>query len=284
MSCRDQFAFNAWDYGLYFNVPEVDKNGQLRMNQKTNQPFTHWVKGNPNDPRMQGRPWKQGDLRPWPMGTTYKDTLFSYAAKIGNGCKSCGSRDSIRCIMKICGNPECQQMVYDPNNTSMTDEQRDQVDNFPYRCTHCGTEAFVSESIECLNCKTPQRATLFDVDLEVQRMGTKGQQTFLQILTWSDPRPIQVSDPEVLKTIIPMDLPKKFAPTTPEVQMKIYGFQTAVPTSGPMAPPIVGQQPSMGTPSQPQMPQPQPMAQAPAMPYPVPSYPGQGGQNTDSNQ
>ncbi len=271
MSCRDQYVFNWWDYGTYFEMPEVDKNGQFRMNPKTNQPYTHWVKGSPSDPRFQGRPWKSGHLLPWPMGTTYKDTLFTFAVQIGRGCKSCGSKDSIRCVMKICGNPQCGQFIYDPNNCSLTDEQRDQIDNYPYECPHCGQKVFVDEVIECSSCQNPQRASIFDVDLQVQRMGTKGQQTFLQILNWSEPRPIQVSDPEILKTIQPLDLPKKFAPTPPEAQVKIFGLSTSVPTSGPGAPPIVGQpqqQPPMQAtpPMQPPMPQ-----QAPQGPMPGPS-------------
>lgn len=265
MSCRDQFVFNWFDYGLYFEVPEVDKNGQFRMNQKTNQPYTHWVKGNSNDPRFQGRPWKQGNLLPWPMGGTYKDTLFTFAAQIGKGCKSCGSKDSIRCVMKICGNKACGQFIYDPNNCSLTDEQRDQIDNYPYECPHCGQKAFVDEVIECSNCQQPERASIFDVDLQVQRMGTKGQQTFLQILNWSEPRPIQVADPEVLKTIQPLDLPKRFAPTPPDVQCKIFGLTMPIPTSGPGAPPIVGQQQQSPPPVQQPPMAPQPMAPPPMM-------------------
>lgn len=281
MSCRDQFVFNVWDYGMYFEIPETDKNGQIRMNGQTNQPFTHWVKGNPNDPRMQGRPWKQGDMRPWPMGGTYKDALFNKAKLIGNSCASCGTRDSITCVLKVCGNPECQQPVYDPSTTTLTDEQRETIDNDPnYRCPHCGYIGFITEIIQCSACANPVRATIFDVDIEVQRLGTKGQQTFLQIHNYSNPRPIQVSDPEVLKNIKPLDLAKKFAPTPPEVQMKIYGFQTMVPTSGPQAPPIVGQQPnqlptapagpSMGAPMPMQMPQyPQQMQQGQYSPQPI---------------
>lgn len=267
MSCRDQFAFNVWDYGLYFEVPEVDKSGQLRMNQKTNQPFTHWVKGAANDPRMQGRPWKQGHLSAWPMATTYKDTLFNLAKQIGKSCKSCGSRDSIHTVMKICGNPDCRQIIYDPNNTALTDEQREQIDNYPYSCPHCGQTTFVSEVIECSHCQNPVRATLFDVDLQLQRMGTKGQQTFLQVFSWSDPRPIQVADPEILKGIVPLDLPKKFAPTPPDVQLKMFGLTVSVPTSGPSAPPIVGQQPM----SAPQYPAPQMPGMAAPGPVPGPS-------------
>lgn len=275
MSCRDQFAFNVFDYGMYFEVPEVDKNGQFRMNNKTNQPFTHWVKGSPNDPAMQGRPWKHGNLLPWAMATTYKDTLFNYAKQIGKSCKSCGSRDSITCVMKICGNKDCRQIVYDPNNTALTDEQRENIDSYPYTCPHCGQTNFVEEVVECSRCQNAARATLFDVDLQIQRMGTKGQQTFLQVISWSDPRPIQVADPEILKTIVPLDLPKQFSPHSPEEQYKIFGTSAAPPAAVAGPPTMYGQvQLPQGMIPGPSMGYQQPMQSAPQ--YPAPQMP-QGG-------
>ena len=242
MSCRDQFAFNVFDYGMYFEIPDTDRSGAPRMNPKTNTPYTSWVKGNANDPQFTGKPWKQGQLLAWPMGGTYKDTLIEWAKKIGQSCKGCGSMGSIRTTMKICGNPQCGQFIYDPNNCTLSNEQREQIDFYPFTCPHCAQVGYVGEVIECsnVNCQQTERATLFDVDLQVQRLGTKGQQTFLQIFTHSEPRPIQVADPEVLKTIQPLDLLKKFTPTSPEAQAKLFSIPTEVPQQA--QPPAMGAQ------------------------------------------
>jgi len=279
MSCRDQFAFNVFDYGMYFEIPDTDRNGQMRMNQKTNQPYTSWVKGNANDPQFAGKPWKQGQLLAWPMGGTYKDTLIEWAKKIGQSCKGCGSMGSIRTTMKICGNPQCSQFIYDPNNCTLSNEQREQIDFYPFTCPHCQQQGYVGEVIECsnVNCQQAERATLFDVDLQVQRLGTKGQQTFLQIFTHSEPRPIQVADPEVLQSLQPIDLLKKFAPTSPEAQAKLFNIPMAgapqqQAMSAPGIPPMQMQQPMqqqmpMQTPMQ-QMQQP---IQAPVVPPMAPT-------------
>ena len=286
MSCRDQYSFGWWDYGLYFEMPDVDAKGQPRINNKTQKPFTHWEKGNQNDPKYQGKPWKQGHLLPWAMGGTYFDVLVTYSKKIGLCCASCCTRDSIKTLMKICGNPACGQFIYDPNNCTLTDEQRVDIDDYPYQCKHCGEKKLVDEIIECSGatvdpntgaiapCAAPKRATLFDVDLQVQRMGTKGQQTFLMIINFSDPRPIQVADPEILKTIVPLDLLKKYTPTSPELQLKIFGLQAApppVPDQG-AGPPAI--QPP-GLPQQQMQPPPQQQMQLPAAP-PLPMAPAPG--------
>lgn len=261
MSCRDQFAFNVWDYALYFEVPDVDHNGQFRMNSKTNQPYTSWEKGNPSDPKYAGKPYKQGHLMAWPMAQTYKDTLIEWAKKIGQCCRSCGGMNTISTVMKICGNPQCGQFIYDPNNCTLSAEQREQIDYYPHTCPHCHQTNYVQEALQCSACQAPVRATIFDVDLQVQRMGTSGQQTFLQIFAFSEPRPIQVQDPEVLKNIKPLDLPKKFAPTQPETQMHVLGMNAAAPSMAAHHPPAV-QMPSMGGPNMPQM-----QPQFPAVPY-----------------
>jgi hypothetical protein len=285
MSCRDMYVFNVWDYNLYFEMPETDRSGNPRMNNKTGAPFTHWVSGDQNDPRFQGRPWKQGNLMPWPMGSTYKDTLVNYADQVGQSCTSCGGRDTIRCIMKICGNPACGQYIYDPQNNTLTAEQRKAIDDFPYKCPHCGQETWVDEVIECSGCQNPTRASIFDVDLQVQRMGTKGQLTFLQIFNHSEPRPIQV-DAETLKTIVPLDLLKKYQPHDPATQRKIMKLAEVVPMVG-APPPMVGQQqplppaaqpgampgPTMG--AQPPMQQPPQYAQPPMAPQPMAQPPVQ---------
>jgi hypothetical protein len=256
MSCRDQFAFNVFDYGLYFEMPDVDRNGQMRINQKTQQPFMHWEKGNPNDPRYSGRPWKHGHLSAWPMAQTYKDMLVTRAKDIGKSCVNCKTLNSIESTMRVCGNPQCGQYIYDPNNCTLTNEQREQIDDYPYTCPHCQQTSYTNELLQCLACQNPVRASIFDVDLEVSRMGTKGQQTYLIIHNYSEPRPIQIADPEVLKTIQPLDLLKKFAPTTPEAAAKLFNM-IGQPHAAP--PPPMGMMPPMPVVPMAPMPMQQPM-------------------------
>lgn len=270
INMRDQFVFCWFDYGVYFEVPDTDSSGQYRMNPKTNQPYTSWEKGNPNEPKYQGRPWKQGMLLPWVMGVTYKDVLLNYADVIGQDCASCGMRGAIRCVLKMCAN--CHAPIYDPSNSTLSAEQRDQIDNYPFSCQQCGHNGYVDEVIECGNCPNPSRAQLWDVDLQVQAMGSKGQQTYLQILNWSEVRPIQISDQEVLNSIKPLDLPKRFSPTPLDVQAKIWNIQTQPQQ------PTMGQQPMMGQPTMPQqmgLPQMQPpaVAQQPQMGQPMAQQP-----------
>lgn len=235
MGNRDMFAFSVFDYGFYFELPDTDKQGQIRMNPRTNQPYTSWVKGNPNDPAMAGRPWKQGMLLPWDMGKSHWSSIINYDANvIGRMCKTCGTRDSIVCVMKICGNPECGQFIYDPNSTSLTEDQRQQIDYYPHTCKYCGHTGYVAEVIECLNpgCNDPERTRIFDVDIMVQRMQSgEGNQTNLHILNFSEPRPIQISDVQRLEELKPLDLAKKFKPTPLDIQLKIHGIQ-GLPAQG----------------------------------------------------
>lgn len=249
MGMRDMFAFNCWDYDLYFEAPDRDGRGNIRTD-RNGKPYTSWVKGNQNDPNMQGLPWKSGNLAPWYMGKTHKEALINHEINaIGKMCKTCGTRDSIVCVVKMCGNPNCGQYIYDPNSTTLTDEQRAKIDFEPYTCTYCGVTSYVEEVIECNTpgCNTPERSTIFDVDLVVQRMKSgDGRQTSLQILNFSEPRPIQVSDPTVLETIKPLDLGKKFGPTPLADQLQIHGL--GQPQQAVAPPPQQVGVPMMGTP------------------------------------
>ena len=111
--------------------------------------------------------------------------------------------------------------------------------------------------IECKTCLqkgwTPRRATIFDIDLEVTAVGTKGQQTVLQILQRSNPRPIQISDPELLKTVAALDLAKQFTPTPIARQCEVWGIPyRSTPEQTPPAHTMMGGQPVL--PQQPAMP------------------------------
>lgn len=267
MSCRDQYSYTWFDYAPYWKMPDIDRQtGQPRMNPNTNEPYYHWETGSVNDPKFAGKEWKQGHLLSWSMGSTYQDVLIMQAKQIGQHCNTCKGMNCVTTLMKICGNPQCGQFIYDPNNTTLTTEQQNAIDYDRYTCPQCQQTNYVDEVIECRNCTpqghTPQRASIFDVDLQVQAVGNPGSQTFLQILTTSQPRPLQIQDPKVLESVKPLDLLKKFAPTPIERQRQIWNIQVRNA-------PIVGQQP--GQPPMPMAPgfAPQPMAQPVQQPMPT---------------
>ena len=281
MGCRDVYAFNIWDYGLYFKKPQLDKNKQFRMNPKTNEPYYTWTKGMVNDPTCAGLESKYGHLLPCAMGETYKETLLEWNKKIGVSCSGCGSVGTIITLMKTCGNPQCGQPIYDPNNCTLTVEQQIQIDDHPFTCQTCQQTNYVNEQIQCTNpqCAQPVKATIFDVDLQWQRQGTKGQQTFLQIFNYSEPRPIQVFDADVLEKIGPLNLAAKFAPTPPELQCQIMNIspqqqqlpqmqaQPPVQAQVQAQPPMhMGGMAPMQMPVQAQVPQAYPQTQAQFMP------------------
>lgn len=291
MSLRSSYAFNWYDYGLWLKLPQTDAHGAIVMNQNTGQPYYDWTAVPPNDPRQQQFEGKWGNLVPWPMNETHKDQLFKYMdMTIRHDCAACGSQGSIMCTAKVCGNPACRYMVYDPQNTTLTMQQRDELDATPYTCPNCNQTNFIEEVLGCRVCAahnmTPRRAGLFDVDLDLVAVPSgDGKQTNLQILNRSNPRPLQVTDPEVLKTIKPLDLISKFQPTPVEKQSEVWGIplERDAPTGVPGAPmgvpmgmPMqVGMQPQAqpqhsipgapptGLPQQ-QMPTFQPLQQAPA--------------------
>lgn len=229
ISMMDKFAFSVWDYGIYFDMPQVDRNGQFRMNPKTNAPYTEWVKAyNFNDPQYQGRQWKQGDLRPWAIGKTWKDTLVNWTLTIGLSCSSCGGQNSVYSKGWYCGNPQCRQLIFDPNNTTLSPEQQLEVQRSPYQCPHCGQKLFPHEEVGCHSCANPTRASIFDVDLVGYRQRSgNGNQTNLIITQVIGPCPIRIQDPEVLKTVKALDLPKLYAPTPLDVQQKLWGITTS---------------------------------------------------------
>lgn len=232
MSLRTCYAFNWYDYGLFIKLPRTDEKGEAVMNRSTGQQYYDWVMAPPNDPMQSQYESKWGKLLAWPMSDTHKGQLFKYMdMTIVNDCVTCGNRGSIVCVMKVCGNPQCRQPIYDPTNTTLNMEQREKIDSVPYTCPHCGQCLFVDEVISCQACAQhglqPKRANIFDVDLEIIAVPTgTGMQTNLQFLNRSGPRPIPL-DPEIVKTIKPIDLVQKFAPTKNEKQSELWGIPLA---------------------------------------------------------
>ena len=270
----DKFAFSVWDYGIYFQMPQVGRDGQYRMNPKTNQPYTTWVKAaNPQDPQFAGYPWKQGSLLPWSVYSTWKDLLVSFDHTVGMCCMSCCGRNTMVSRGWYCGNPQCRQFVFDQNNTTISQEQQQQLTKNKQRCNHCGQITFLHEDAACTQCGGTQRASIFDVDLTAYRLRTgRGNQSTLVIAAFSDPRPIQVADAETLAKIKPLDLLKRFAPTSLEEQAKLWRIgepaAAAAPAGGYQPPPVGGPQQGFYPVVQHQPPAPAPALEQALMPQP----------------
>jgi len=231
ISRRDMFAWTWWDYGAWYKVDRTDERGAPVLNQNTGEPYYDWVMGQPNDPTYSHCTCKYGHLLAWPMGETYHDALLDYnCEQISSDCATCGSVGTIKSIMRTCGNPECGNVIYMADETTLTPEQQKKIEVEPYTCPICKQTGPTEEVISCDVCMsrnlTCKRATIFDVDIEVKAQGTKGQQTFLHILSRSAPQAIQVQDPEILKAIKPLNLLRQYSPTPYEHQQKIWSSST----------------------------------------------------------
>lgn len=294
MSMTDKYVFTIVDMATFFKTEQLDANGQVRTNQQ-GQPFMEWKKLTyPNDPAAAGRELKYGATLPWPMNRPQFDMLQLFnEANVGKSCAGCGTygnsmTPAVTETAYVCSN--CRRTVVDIATSTLTPLQRQELMKAPYTCQHCGVRAFMTELLQCFTCvqrgTEPRRASIFDVDIQVQMQKNPSDHTKQQlvILSYSNPRPI---DPHYLHLYVPLDLPAKFKPTPLEEQRKLWKISEQVPgQQGQQGqpPPQHAQAPAGGQPGAPyggyQMPQGfqpvAPLAGAPAG-YPQPGYPPQGG-------
>jgi hypothetical protein len=284
ISMSDKFAFAALVMDPFHKVPQLDERGQFRMNANTNQPYTEWERclgvGCPSC--RNAIETMQGRMQPWIMSKSHFNNLNAYSDRLG--CLTCGGRATpdnkpvISTAFWQCGNPNCRQLIFDMSSTTATLEQIQGVVNKPYTCPFCQTTTYPEEVIQCANCtpagQQPQRATIFDVDLQVIAPRTgDGEQTVLIILASSDPRPINPAFNNLLQYT--PDLEAKFAPTPleeqasrwqrnvqpsaqPQMYAQSYGAVPGMPGTG-MAPQPMAYPGGMAQP----MPQPQPLGVQP---------------------
>lgn len=233
MSRRDMYVFNVLDYDNYYEIEQVDRQtGQVRMKDDRT-PWMEWVKGTGrNDLAKSGKTPKEGHLCHWAMGHGHYTTLFSADEMIGEGCKSCGHKRSpderssaITSMAWLCSNEACGEALIDVSETEMSIEDIKKATKRKMMCRKCRHEGLPVEFIECSWCQKPERATIYDVDLQVRRVktskGEEGNQTQLMIVGWSNPKPV---DPKYAKIIEkPFDLSQMYAPTPMEKQVEWFG-------------------------------------------------------------
>jgi hypothetical protein len=150
------------------------------------------------------------------MSKSWKEVLLAEDEWVGQSCLTCGDPTGISCLSKNCAG--CGAVIYSPSDSTLTKEQRDQIDYNPFQC-QCGHKGYVTEVTHCRSCQSPRRASLFDVDLQIQKLHVAENKSDLRVIARSQPRPLQ-APPEVLQNLTHLDLLKKFAPTPPEQQLK----------------------------------------------------------------
>jgi len=237
MGKRDMAAWTVLHYAVYHKIEQVDNyTGQVRMNERTNQPYYNWVRC-AKDAQGKGmcdacdanKESKFGHRLHWSMGTDHYNTLIAYDEDVGHSCSICGGQDTIRNDAWLCANPECGDAVID-DRTRLSKKDIEEIVNRPAVCPACGFEGFLRELVSCVNCtplgKTPKRATIFDVDLKVRRVESQdsSNRTTLQIIGHSDPRPI---DKRLIEFAKPEDLNRIYGPTDLQKQATLFQVQGA---------------------------------------------------------
>lgn len=226
MRRSDRFIVSVLVEAPFYKVPQVDKNGDQRINQATGEPYYEWLKGSRkgNDAyAAAGYERKEGHVLHWPMGYAHYAVIESLSEQLNRGCNSCGGSDTIEDIALAC--QSCGEPVVVMDETSLSDEEIAKLKDEEVRCPQCGSFGYLEDIIRCTQCDRPDPATIFDFDLSVKRVETTnsdgGKQTALQIVKAVGPRPIPEEYGEDLR--VPLNLPKIYAPTSIETQLDLFG-------------------------------------------------------------
>lgn len=237
MSKRDMFVFNWLHYVQYHKIESVDQNnGQIRVNTSTNEPYYDWVpcEGRTCTACKANKETTQGRLRPWVMGYSHFTMLIdTYNPLIGTSCAGCGTKDSIATVAWTCTADGCGEAMFEldgPNATSLSDADLAKVVLRPVICPTCTNQVVLQEVYGCANCQSPRRATIFDVDLNVQRANISqagDNKTQLVVTSWTNPRPIDQRFAGACEK--PLALDRMFQGTSIEVQEKLFELQGTQP-------------------------------------------------------
>jgi hypothetical protein len=302
ISRQNKYAFCVFDYARYHKMEQIDRqSGQVRKDNKGT-PFYNWVKcfGQGCDAcRVPGIETKQGNMSHWPMNYTQLQVLRAAEVNIGRSCTTCGGVNCITSMAWIC--PSCKECAIDVSTTHLKKDELLQITDNVCQCASCAQQVLLTEIYECSICaqrgQAGVRASLFDVDLQVQLIPMPNDQKNLQISGWSPPYQLPAQFAEAAK---PLDLVARYKPDPLEYQASRFGIKTnnpppgatapqRQPHTGPMqqqmppqgyAPPMQGYAPQQGfvppsqgyvpPPQQGYTPPPQGYAPPPAQPYQVP--------------
>lgn len=232
MSRRDMFDFSVFNYATFHKAPQVDNEGKVRTSPTTGKPYFEWTQcqGRNCNGCRAGLESKKGHMQYYSVGWGHYATLKEYSKIIGNSCNRCGGRNCIQSLAWLCRG--CKDAVIDMASTTLTDPEIDKMTENPADCPLCGHRDYLDEYIECQGCiprgLQPDRATLFDVDIDIKRVisNEDSNNNSLLITGYSDPRPV---DPQFAEAAKPMDLVKIYTPTSLEDQSK--KFKMPIPTA-----------------------------------------------------
>lgn len=224
-SRREMNVFTVLVQAPFYKVPQTDRNGKPRINEKTGEPFTEWKQGavkRNDDLAAGGYECKEGHLMHWSISYGHWQQLVEYSDMLSRHCRSCGNQDCIEekaLLCKSCGEP-----IVEHESTSLTEAELNRLRTEEVRCIHCGHTDFLEEYVICTECNKGDPATLFDVDLEIKRVHVTKDgngQTNLQILRALGPRPIDPKYGDDLRK--PLALDAIFKPTDPAKQIELFG-------------------------------------------------------------
>jgi ribosomal protein L37AE/L43A len=223
MSKQDLYVFSMFDYGTYHNIEQLDKQGQVKVNSQ-GQAYLNWTRcpGQRCEACRTNRETKIGHALHWPLNWTHFRILLSANDDVGRSCVTCGGRDVITSMAWTCHN--CGECLIDMETTQFSVDDILKKSTEPFTCPHCHRTGFMDEVFQCSQCasmgKEGERATVFDVDLKVKVVvNPTTNNKALQIMDWSEPRPI---DPQFAEEAKPLDLVARYTPESLDLQAKMF--------------------------------------------------------------
>jgi len=227
MSRRDMYSFTILNYATFHHMEQLDRlTGQVRINDKTKQPWMEWVqcKGRRCDMCTAGKETKKGHVQHYELGYGHFSQLSEYAEEIGKCCRNCRQKNVIEAVAYLCTG--CKDAVIDMDETTLDDKDIKKMIHEDVVCPQCRHKGLLEEIITCRSCGDPKRADIFDVDLSFKRaqVDPNSNQTSLLFTGFGEVCPVDVTYAEVAK---PLDLSKLYVPDSLETQATKFKAQVA---------------------------------------------------------
>jgi len=219
-------VFTVLHFANYAKVPQVDKQGNIRMNESTNEPYYEWIRVFPHEVRKYEKyEMRNWSLKHWPLKFGAFNTITAYDDEVAKSCRSCGNQYCISTVVWLCQN--CGTDLIDPNTTNATPAEVAKLCQ-GMLCKSCGHNGPLNELISCNTCSNPQRADIFDVDLRVKRTPGANDRLELRMMGFVGPRPLDATYTTPVEEgkhpiAHPLDLPRIYTPTPLEQQEALIG-------------------------------------------------------------
>jgi hypothetical protein len=314
---KDNWALNMAHLGWYHLMPLL-KDGQIQMKRDNSgpvmvkQPCLTYMPQNlylgraiqsGRVPPQIAKNYKQcegcqqklefvwGDHRVLQVGFKHLKNIFEVDDKIGKVCVTCGTS-----ILRVAFDCEkCGIELLDLSQVQWTNDQIEQYSKTPAQC-NCGHMGTPQSAYECgydenyskiaQSCQNPQKMTIFDVVLYVQREGesteseivVKRYTPIVQFVT-QDNRPLADHLNEIVKE--PFNLPEMYKPESVDDQAETVKVENPYAPQQPQYGSYGGQPQGTNTGSPPSY---GPPGQPPQQGYAPPQPPGAGYQQPGPQQ